>query len=243
MGAYSICRDPKTKEWWYETPVRGRLVLEHPMLNKDAAYSKEEREELGLVGLIAPDITTLEKQAEKMRAAYLEQTSLQEKRFFLWSLYDRNETLFYRFVEGYLEEMLPLLEKGPSTPLSKPRGIYVEDMDGHRIEKILDNADMPGVRIFVTEKKGSPIGRAVLYTLIGGIHPGYVLPVWLEHDAAKEFEAAVKKKFPKSEIDWGKKEAKIAALKFKDEKELYWKPSYLPIHCTHSLQEFKRKAM
>jgi hypothetical protein len=243
MSSYRICKDAKTKEVFYETPVRGRLILEHPMLNKDAAYSKEEREELGLIGLLPPDLISLEKQVKLMRAAYLEKTSLQEKRFFLWSLYDRNETLFYRFVEEYLEEMLPLVDKGPSTPLSKPRGIYITAIDKKRIEEILDNADMPGIRIFVTEKEGSPIGRAILYTLVGGIHPGYVLPVWLDGQATKEFEATVKKKFPKASIDWGKEEAKIAALKFKDEKELFWEPRYLPIHCTHALQEFKRKAM
>jgi hypothetical protein len=243
MSSYRICKDKKTKENYYETPVRGRLILEHPILNKDAAFSKEEREELGLTGLLPTELVSLEKQVKLMRTTYLEKTSLQEKRFFLWALYDRNETLFYRFVEENLEEILPLIEKGPNTPLSKPRGIYITSMDKNRIEEILDNADMPGIRIFVVGKEESPIGRAILYTLLGGIHPGYALAVWLDGQASKEFEAAVKKKFPKALIDWGKEDAKIAALKFKDEEELYWQPRYLPIHCTHSLQEFKRKAM
>lgn len=242
MSSYRICKNARTKEVYYETPVRGRLILEHPMLNKDAAFSKEEREELGLIGLLPPEMLSLEKQVKLMRAAYLEKTSLDEKRFFLWSLYDRNETLFYRFVEENLEEMFPLVEKGPSTPLSKPRGIYITAMDRDRIEEILDNADMPGIRVFVAPKM-LPIGRAVLYTLVGGIHPGYVLPVWLDHKLAQEFAAAVRKKFPKAVIDFGEKPAEMAALQFQDEEELFWEPRYLPIHCTHALQEFKRKAM
>ena len=44
----------------YETRTRGLAVLNSPLLNKGTAFSAGERKELGLTGLLPPDISTLE---------------------------------------------------------------------------------------------------------------------------------------------------------------------------------------
>jgi hypothetical protein len=43
-----------------ETKARGLAVLNSPMLNKGTAFTAEERQALGLRGLLPPDISTLE---------------------------------------------------------------------------------------------------------------------------------------------------------------------------------------
>ena len=53
----------------YETKVRGLSVLNSPLLNKGTAFTAEERQALGLRGLLPPDITTLETQ---VRRAYIQ---------------------------------------------------------------------------------------------------------------------------------------------------------------------------
>ena len=237
MACYRVCKDGLTGETIYETPIKGRLILEHPMLNKDAAFTKEERIELGLVGLLPFELTTLENQVKETRAAYLEKTLLAEKQFFLWTLYERNETLFYRFVLDHFEEMLPLIKRGPNLRLSKPRGIFVPLAAIDRIEEILDNVDMPDVRVIVASNE--PLTRATLYTLKEGVHPGFCLPVWLDGKAAPAFKEAVMKRYPKAHFDRGG----IDDAMKKEPAGFFWQPRYAPVHCTHSLQEFKRKAM
>ncbi len=46
----------------YETKARGMAVLTTPRLNKGTAFTVEEREALGLTGLLPPVISTLEAQ-------------------------------------------------------------------------------------------------------------------------------------------------------------------------------------
>ena len=46
----------------YETKARGMTVLTTPLLNKGSAFTAEEREALGLIGLLPPVISTLEAQ-------------------------------------------------------------------------------------------------------------------------------------------------------------------------------------
>jgi malate dehydrogenase (oxaloacetate-decarboxylating) len=46
----------------YETKARGMAVLTTPLLNKGTAFTVEEREALGLTGLLPPVISTLEAQ-------------------------------------------------------------------------------------------------------------------------------------------------------------------------------------
>ena len=82
----------------YKTKARGMAVLNTPLLNKGTAFTLEEREDLGLTGLLPPVISTL---MEQVKAAYAQSSAFPmrlNKNIYLTALHDRNEVLFYRLV-------------------------------------------------------------------------------------------------------------------------------------------------
>src|SRR5208282_5016141 len=54
----------------YDTKARGMAVLTTPLLNKGTAFTAEERETLGLTGLLPPVISTLDAQVTCAYAQY-----------------------------------------------------------------------------------------------------------------------------------------------------------------------------
>jgi hypothetical protein len=48
------------------TTLRGIDVLNSPVLNKGTAFKEQEREELGLVGLLPPSIEIIDRQVERV---------------------------------------------------------------------------------------------------------------------------------------------------------------------------------
>ena len=48
--------------------MRGHDILNNPFKNKGTAFTQEERQELGLVGLLPPYVQTLEEQAAQTYA-------------------------------------------------------------------------------------------------------------------------------------------------------------------------------
>ena len=53
-----------------QTNARGMEVLAIPLLNKGSAFTEEEREALGLTGLLPPIISTLDVQAKCVYLQY-----------------------------------------------------------------------------------------------------------------------------------------------------------------------------
>ena len=54
-----------------EVSLTGDRLLRHPMYNKGSAFSHEERERLGLVGLLPEAVNTMEQQARRALANIL----------------------------------------------------------------------------------------------------------------------------------------------------------------------------
>ena len=92
-----------------ETTLRGVEVLSTPLLNKGVAFTQEEREELGLKGLLPPAVLTLEEQARRAYEQFCSQPDDLLKNVYLTALHDRNEVLFYRILTDHLREMLPIV--------------------------------------------------------------------------------------------------------------------------------------
>src|ERR1700753_2813642 len=87
----------------------GTSLLEQSLLNKGSAFTEEERQTLGLHGLVPESVETIEEQTARASAQYSQLQSDIEKHVFLRNLQDTNETLFYQLVQQRLKETLPII--------------------------------------------------------------------------------------------------------------------------------------
>lgn len=184
------------------TALRGLDLIHDPLLNKGTAFTQEERDTLGLQGLLPPRVLTIEDQLYRVRHNYDAKPNDLEKYIYLIGLQDRNETLFYRMVLDNLTEIMPIIY----TPVvgeacrkfgsifRRPRGLYISIEDRGRVREILQNWPYKNVSaIVVTDGErilglgdlgahgmGIPIGKLSLYTACGGVAPSMTLPITLD---------------------------------------------------------------
>ncbi|MCU0096943.1 oxaloacetate-decarboxylating malate dehydrogenase [Bacillus sp. OR9] len=193
-----------------ETTLRGVEVLSTPLLNKGVAFTQEEREELGLKGLLPPAVLTLEEQARRAYEQFCSQPDDLLKNVYLTALHDRNEVLFYRILTDHLREMLPIVYTPTvgvaiqrySHEYRKPRGVYLSINDPSGIEEAFANIGATAENIdlvVVTDGEGIlgigdwgvgginiAIGKLAVYTTAVGIDPSRVLPVILDVGTNRE---------------------------------------------------------
>jgi malate dehydrogenase (oxaloacetate-decarboxylating)(NADP+) len=178
-------------------------ILHDPRLNRGTAFSEDEREALGLRGLLPPRVFTQEEQVRRILANLrrLEERPL-DQHLYLIDLLDRNEQLFYRTVIDNLAALLPVLY----TPtvgeacrqfgliFRRPRGLYVSARDRGRVREVLRNWPQRNVAVVVVTDgerilglgdlgahgMGIAIGKLMLYTACGGLSPSRGLPVMLD---------------------------------------------------------------
>ncbi|WP_166695426.1 oxaloacetate-decarboxylating malate dehydrogenase [Bacillus cereus] len=193
-----------------ETTLRGAEVLSTPLLNKGVAFTQNEREELGLKGLLPPAVLTLEEQARRAYEQFSSQPDDLLKNVYLTALHDRNEVLFYRILTDHLREMLPIVYTPTvgvaiqrySHEYRKPRGVYLSINDPSGIEEAFMNIGATAENIdlvVVTDGEGIlgigdwgvgginiAIGKLAVYTAAVGIDPSRVLPVILDVGTNRE---------------------------------------------------------
>src|SRR5262249_20255515 len=92
-----------------EVPFTGRLLLERSLLNKETAFTMDERHALRLLGLLPPNQETLEEQVTRAYEAYSAKPTDLERHIYLRQLQDANETLFYALLLAHLAELLPVI--------------------------------------------------------------------------------------------------------------------------------------
>lgn len=179
-------------------------ILRNPFLNKGTGFSKEEREELGLVGLLPSHVQTIEEQAERIYEQYSSKTSRLEKRIYLMSLFNTNRTLFFYLMGQHLREFMPIVYdpvvaesiEGYNHLFMRPQEAAFISIDkSESIETTLKNAaDGRDIRlIVVTDAEGIlgigdwgvdgvdiAIGKLMVYTAAAGINPAQVLPVSID---------------------------------------------------------------
>ncbi len=179
----------------------GRALLDSPLLNKGTAFTLEERRELHLTGRLPPHVETIESQVARCYRAFCGKSTDLEKHIYLRQLQDENETLFYRLLLEYIDEMMPIVYTPVvgkacqqfSNIYRRPRGLFISYPLRDEIDEIFDkvrrNADIivvtDGERLLGLGDQGAggmgiPIGKLSLYTLVGGIHPARTLPILLD---------------------------------------------------------------
>ena len=180
---------------------RGIALLRDPLLNKGTAFTEQERDALGLRGLLPAHVLSMEAQAKRVMTNLRRLPNDLEKYVALNALHDRNEALFFRIVCDNIDEIQPLIYT-PTVGLAcqrfghifqRPRGLFIGANDHGRIRELLTNWPHAAKLIVVTDGErilglgdlgangmGIPVGKLSLYTACAGIHPKLCLPVMLD---------------------------------------------------------------
>jgi len=190
-----------------ESSLRGAAVLADPFVNRDLAFTLEERRALGIESLLPSRVMTLAEQVAHARSQVLAHESDLAKYVALRELESRNVVLFYRLLADHISEMAPLVY----TPTvghacrdlgfvhRRPRGLWIGPDQRGRIESVLaawtasgaargevqlivvtDNERILGLGDLGAGGMGIPVGKLALYTVGAGIHPARALPISLD---------------------------------------------------------------
>ena len=190
--------------------MKKHSILNDPFLNKGTAFTREERKELDLIGLLPPYIQTIEEQAAQTYAQMQTKVNDLEKRLFLMEIFNTNRTLFYYLFSQHLEEFNPIVYdptiadtiEGYSDLFVEPQYAgYLDINHPENIEETLKNAaDNRDIRlIVVTDAEGIlgigdwgvngvdiSVGKLMVYTGAAGIDPSMVLPLVIDAGTNRE---------------------------------------------------------
>lgn len=179
-------------------------ILNNPFLNKGTAFTLEEREKLGLVGMLPPYVQTIEEQANQTYVQMQTKANNLEKRLFLMQIFNTNRTLFYYMFSQHLAEFNPIvydptiadtIENYSDLFIDPQYAAYLDINHPENIEATLKNA--AGEReirlIVVTDAEGIlgigdwgtngvdiSVGKLMVYTAAAGIDPSMVLPLVID---------------------------------------------------------------
>lgn len=183
---------------------RGISVLNDPFLNKGTAFTKKEREELGLVGMLPVNVQTIEEQAIQTYEHFKSKPNEFEQRKFLMEIFNTNRTLFYYLMKKHLVEFMPIVyDPVIADSIENYSHVFVEPQDAaflsidvqDEIEESLKNAAagrdiklivvsdaeaILGIGDWGTQGVDISIGKLMVYTAAAGINPCNVLPVSLD---------------------------------------------------------------
>ena len=182
--------------------LRGTELLGNKSQNKGTAFSYEEREKLGLRGLLPAAVGDQQVHANRALENLRRKAYDIERYIFLQALSARNERLFYRVLIDNIEELMPIVYTPTvgqacqefASIFRQTQGFYINANDRGDIRKILNNWPEKNIRmIVVTDGQrilglgdlgangmGIPIGKLALYCACAGIHPSECLPVLLD---------------------------------------------------------------
>ena len=183
---------------------KGYALLNDPFLNKGTAFTKEEREQLGLVGLIPDRIQTIEQQTKQAYENFQKKVDNVEKRHYLMEIFGRNRILFYKLFSQHVEEFMPIVYdpvvadaiENYSHYFVEPQNaafisihqkdnietILKQAADGRDIELIVvsDAEAILGIGDWGLNGVGISVGKLMVYTAAAGINPTKILPVVLD---------------------------------------------------------------
>lgn len=181
---------------------RGVAVFRNPWLNRSSAFTEEQRDKMGLRGLLPPRVSTLDEQAARLKTILDGQESALNKYLVLESVHANDEALFFKVVMDNVEECMPYIYTPTvgeacqkfSHLFRYARGLYVTAEDRGRVRELVANVPNKEVDIIVVTDgqrilglgdlgvngMGIPIGKLALYTACAGVNPQKALPVTID---------------------------------------------------------------
>jgi len=176
--------------------------ISNTRLNKGLAFTIQERQALGIHGLLPPVVQTIADQ-ERLVLENLERLATDLDRYvYLMHLLDRNEKLFYKVLSSNVEHIMPLVY----TPtvgeactkygfiFNQPKGMFISINDKGHVHEVLENWPVDDVKVIVVtdgerilglgdlgaQGMGIPVGKLALYTALAGVNPKQCLPIQLD---------------------------------------------------------------
>lgn len=185
-----------------ETSKCGFDVLRDPRLNKGTAFTRKERQELGIAGLLPDIVSSMEMQIARIEGHVDSLTTDLDKYVYLSDLQERNESLFYAMLQKDPVKYMPIVYT-PTVGLAcqtfgriyrRPKGMFISVRHRGMMAEVLRNWPEKDVRwICVTDGErilglgdlgaqgmGIPVGKLALYTACAGVPPDVVLPIMLD---------------------------------------------------------------
>ncbi|MBC1463739.1 NAD-dependent malic enzyme [Listeria welshimeri] len=180
-------------------------IMNNPLLNKGTAFTKEERSNYNLDGLLPPIIETMEQQAIRIENQIKNLESALHKHQLLTNLYNENRTLYYYVVSKNVTEYLPLIytptigdavinyHKEYSAP---DEALFIDAFAPEKLKTSIENyaKNNPAIdMIVITDGEGVlgigdwgvngvkiAVGKLAVYTVAAGLAPARVLPVVID---------------------------------------------------------------
>jgi len=180
----------------------GLEILRDKSRYRSIAFTRAERERLGLRGLLPHRVSSQRELVERVMTNLRRLPRDIDRYMALSSLQERNEHLFYRTVIDHIEEILPLIYTPTvgeacvefSHIAREPKGFFITPHDRGKIKSMLGNWGQKDIRVIVVTDgqrilglgdlgangMGIPVGKLALYTACAGIAPRQCLPVVLD---------------------------------------------------------------
>lgn len=191
-----------------EVKPPGYLHLNDPHLNKGTAFTHQERDALGITGLLPDAVEHIDLQLQRALQHLGQKSTDLERYIYMIALYDRNETLFYRLVMSDLQRFLPIIY-APTVGeaclkyghiFRRPHGMYISIRHKGHVREILRNWPIRDVRFICVSTGGRVlglgdlgangmgilVGKLQLYTACAAIPPKTLLPLLLDIGTTNE---------------------------------------------------------
>jgi malate dehydrogenase (oxaloacetate-decarboxylating) len=173
-------------------------------LNKGTAFTNDERQSLGLTGLIPSHISTLDTQVRRSYAEYERLGDALSKNIYLTTLHGSNEVLFFRLFSEHLGDMIPVVDdltvgkamEHQSQQCRFRRGLYLSIDHPEAIDESFRNlqASFGDIDVLLATDAehiaglgdwgiggiAVAIGKLAICSAAAGVDPNRVMPVMLD---------------------------------------------------------------